>query len=142
MVEETVSARARPPQAPRRPPPSADRRLEFIALNADADTPPRIVIGIAEFDRVTGGGLVPGSALLVGGDPGIGKSTLLLQAAGKPRPQRREAVYISGEEAAGAGQACGPSGWALPTRRCSWAPKPTCATSSPRWRQPSAPVWW
>lgn len=44
---------------------------------------PRITTGIGEFDRVLGGGLVPGSVVLVGGDPGIGKSTLLLQAAGK-----------------------------------------------------------
>jgi DNA repair protein RadA/Sms len=64
------------------------------------DAPPlRRVTGIAEFDRVTGGGLVPGSALLVGGDPGIGKSTLLLQALGKYAENGGHAIYISGEEA-------------------------------------------
>ncbi|HRC27537.1 MAG TPA: ATPase domain-containing protein, partial [Alphaproteobacteria bacterium] len=47
----------------------------------NAAPPPRCQTGIAELDRVTGGGFVPGSALLIGGDPGIGKSTLLLQAA-------------------------------------------------------------
>ncbi len=58
------------------------RRIEFVPLNSgDARTVyPRHVTGINEFDRVLGGGLVPGSAVLIGGDPGIGKSTLLLQA--------------------------------------------------------------
>ncbi len=55
---------------------------------------------IAEFDRVTGGGLVPGSALLVGGDPGIGKSTILLQVAANLAARGARALYISGEEAA------------------------------------------
>ena len=59
---------------------------------------PRIPTGIAELDRVAGGGLVPGSAILVGGDPGIGKSTLLLQVV--VRLGGRGSVYISGEEAA------------------------------------------
>ncbi|HMA51104.1 MAG TPA: DNA repair protein RadA, partial [Magnetospirillaceae bacterium] len=60
--------------------------------------PPRLVTGIAELDRVCGGGLVPGSALLIGGDPGIGKSTLLLQATAA-LAQQTTCVYISGEEA-------------------------------------------
>src|SRR6202046_4306535 len=55
------------------------RKLEFTGLQGDSRDVPRRVTGIAEFDRVCGGGMVPGSALLVGGDPGIGKSTLLLQ---------------------------------------------------------------
>ena len=54
--------------------------------------------GLAEFDRVCGGGLVPGSALLIGGDPGIGKSTLVLQVLGALAPNA-PCVYISGEEA-------------------------------------------
>ena len=57
--------------------------------------------GIAEFDRALGGGLVPGSAILMGGDPGIGKSTLLLQAAASIAKAGGEVVYVSGEEAAG-----------------------------------------
>ena len=66
----------------------------------------RRATGIAEFDRALGGGLVPGSAILMGGDPGIGKSTLLLQAAAsiaRPKDGRPggEVVYISGEEAVG-----------------------------------------
>ena len=52
--------------------------LNLVELTGAADPPPRLQTGDAELDRVTGGGLVPGSALLIGGDPGIGKSTLLL----------------------------------------------------------------
>ena len=78
------------------------RRLEFTGLQGDSREIPRRVTGIAEFDRVCGGGMVPGSALLVGGDPGIGKSTVLLQAlaalaAGKSGKAYR-CAYISGEE--------------------------------------------
>ena len=60
---------------------------------------PRLPTGIAELDRVLGGGLVPGSAVLVGGDPGIGKSTLLLQAAARLSATAAPVVYLSGEEA-------------------------------------------
>src|SRR5579872_2408422 len=60
---------------------------------------PRLAAGIAEFDRVTGGGLVRGSVLLLGGDPGIGKSTLLLEVAAALARAGHRAVYISGEEA-------------------------------------------
>jgi DNA repair protein RadA/Sms len=79
------------------------RKLDFVGLKGEAPAAPRRLTGIAEFDRVCGGGLVPGSALLVGGDPGIGKSTLLLQvvaalAAGRGTAPLR-CAYISGEEA-------------------------------------------
>jgi DNA repair protein RadA/Sms len=60
---------------------------------------PRLASGVAEFDRVTGGGLVRGSVLLLGGDPGIGKSTLLLEVAAAYTREGHRAVYISGEEA-------------------------------------------
>jgi DNA repair protein RadA/Sms len=60
---------------------------------------PRLLSGIAELDRVTGGGFVKGSVLLVGGDPGIGKSTLLIQAAAALAKAEHRAIYISGEEA-------------------------------------------
>lgn len=60
----------------------------------------RAKCGMDELDRVLGGGLVPASAILVGGDPGIGKSTLLLQAAAKFALAGRKAIYVSGEEAA------------------------------------------
>ncbi len=59
----------------------------------------RHITGIAEYDRVTGGGMVPGSALLIGGDPGIGKSTLLLQVVCKLAKAGKRCVYVSGEEA-------------------------------------------
>ena len=55
------------------------RQIQLVAMSGESAEPPRHVTGLGEFDRVTGGGLVPGSALLIGGDPGIGKSTLLLQ---------------------------------------------------------------
>src|SRR6185503_20327473 len=75
------------------------RRFALEDLKSDEAAPERRPTGIAELDRVTGGGLVPGSALLVGGDPGIGKSTLILQALGKYAAGGQRAVYISGEEA-------------------------------------------
>ncbi|MEK9678840.1 MAG: DNA repair protein RadA [Rhodospirillaceae bacterium] len=77
------------------------KKIQFVGLIGEEKRPPRFQTGIAEFNRVCGGGLVPGSAMLVGGDPGIGKSTLLLQATAslaKSRDNLR-AVYISGEEA-------------------------------------------
>jgi DNA repair protein RadA/Sms len=73
--------------------------LDFVALHGDRSGPPRHLTGIAELDRVCGGGLVPGSAILVGGDPGIGKSTLLLQAAAAVAAHGGSAAYITGEEA-------------------------------------------
>lgn len=63
-----------------------------------AEHPPRKQCGIAEFDRVTGGGMVAGSALLIGGDPGIGKSTLLLQVVCTLAGKGANCAYISGEE--------------------------------------------
>ncbi len=68
-------------------------------LKTEDEAPPRRPTGIPEFDRVCGGGLVPGSALLVGGDPGVGKSTLILQALASFAKLGGKAVYISGEEA-------------------------------------------
>jgi DNA repair protein RadA/Sms len=75
------------------------RRIELVGLDAETRLPDRIGTGIAEFDRALGGGLVAGSATLIGGDPGIGKSTLLLQAAARIAAQGRAVAYISGEEA-------------------------------------------
>jgi len=75
------------------------RKFALEDMKTEDAPPPRRVTGIAEFDRVTGGGLVAGSALLVGGDPGIGKSTLILQALSEYAKTGGHAVYISGEEA-------------------------------------------
>ena len=69
-----------------------------MGLAGTAQPPPRAPTTIAELDRVLGGGLVPGSAVLLGGDPGIGKSTLLLQAAAALARSGRRVAYVSGEE--------------------------------------------
>ena len=58
----------------------------------------RFQIGMEEFDRVLGGGIVYGSMILVGGDPGIGKSTLLLQAMSRLASKGKKVLYVSGEE--------------------------------------------
>lgn len=75
------------------------RAIELHSLSGGEEQPPRALSGIAEFDRVLGGGLAPASAILVGGDPGIGKSTLLLQAAAALSLNGAKTIYISGEEA-------------------------------------------
>jgi len=75
------------------------RKVALEDLKTEDKEPPRRATGVAEFDRVCGGGLVPGSALLIGGDPGVGKSTLILQALAEYGKRGGHAVYISGEEA-------------------------------------------
>ena len=75
------------------------RPVELVPLAGETETAARVVSGIAELDRVTGGGFVVGSAVLVGGDPGIGKSTLLLQGAAALAKTGKRVVYVSGEEA-------------------------------------------
>jgi DNA repair protein RadA/Sms len=96
LVEEPESGGigGGPQAAPRKGRPIALQPLSGVVEDA-----PRIRTGIGEFDRVTGGGFVGGSALLIGGDPGIGKSTLLLQAAAALAQAGRPVVYVSGEEA-------------------------------------------
>lgn len=75
------------------------RLIEFVDLRNDKDKSyPRLLTRIAEFDRVTGGGIVPGAAVLIGGDPGIGKSTILLQSVCALTNNNVNCVYISGEE--------------------------------------------
>lgn len=75
------------------------RTVPLSDLATEEAPPPRARSGIAELDRVLGGGLVPASAILVGGDPGIGKSTLLLQAAARFARAGLKTLYVSGEEA-------------------------------------------
>ncbi|MCW2309149.1 DNA repair protein RadA [Rhodobium gokarnense] len=75
------------------------RVVPLVPLAGTEAEAPRITAGIAELDRVTGGGFVRGSALLIGGDPGIGKSTLLLQACAALASAGSPVIYISGEEA-------------------------------------------
>src|SRR6202171_4549801 len=96
-IAEEGAARGRhacPGRAPRR-----GRRCAREPLTGETHDAPRLASGLAEFDRVTGGGFVRGSVLLVGGDPGIGKSTLLTQATSLMARAGHRAVYISGEEA-------------------------------------------
>ena len=75
------------------------QKISLTGLSGDSDTPDRTLSGLNEFDRVIGGGFVPGSAILLGGDPGIGKSTILMQAAAALAARGKRVVYISGEEA-------------------------------------------
>ena len=87
--------------------PASANRFQSLAKNApvqrladiEAADVPRFSTGVSEFDRVLGGGLVAGGVVLIGGDPGIGKSTLLLQSLGEIASERR-ALYVSGEESA------------------------------------------
>ncbi|HLY07123.1 MAG TPA: DNA repair protein RadA [Rhizomicrobium sp.] len=95
IVEEKAFA----PSGPAARKPARGRAVVLEDLATSEEPPPRRVTGIAEFDRVCGGGLVPGSALLVGGDPGVGKSTLVLQALAAHAKAGGRVVYISGEEA-------------------------------------------
>src|SRR5580692_5548344 len=93
LVEEVVQPKGTRAEAVR---PTEARPISEI----DADHAARVLTGIGEFDRVLGGGAVLGSITLVGGDPGVGKSTLLMQAlAGLARAGHR-ALYVSGEESA------------------------------------------
>lgn len=98
IIEESVAAAAVPAaQRTRR----KGRSIQLEPLGGKSEEAPRLASGIAEFDRVTGGGFVRGSVLLLGGDPGIGKSTLLIEVAAKLASAGRRVVYVSGEEAIG-----------------------------------------
>lgn len=96
LAEESKSA---PPGAMKPVSTARGRGLQFETLQSDTPEPPRIVTGVTEFDRVCGGGVVPGSAILLGGDPGVGKSTLLLEVMAKAARNGARVAYISGEEA-------------------------------------------
>ncbi len=77
---------------------SSAKKIELVALTGETQEFPRIKTNIGELDRVLGGGLVQGSVVLIGGDPGIGKSTLLLQTADSLARGKNQIIYISGEE--------------------------------------------
>src|SRR3954468_6344763 len=96
-IAEESAATARPAMPGRAP--RKGRLFALEPLAGETHDAPRLPCGIAEFDRVTGGGFVRGSVLLLGGDPGIGKSTLLIQVAATIARGGHRAVYISGEEA-------------------------------------------
>jgi DNA repair protein RadA/Sms len=95
LSEEGDAAEARGPGRK----PGKGRIFALEPLTGETQDAPRLASGIAELDRVTGGGFVRGSVLLLGGDPGIGKSTLLIQATAALACTGHRAVYISGEEA-------------------------------------------
>jgi DNA repair protein RadA/Sms len=97
IAEETSAIAAVPASQRSR---GRGRVFALETLTGATDEAPRLVSGIAELDRVTGGGFVRGSVLLLGGDPGIGKSTLLIQTCASLARSGVRAVYISGEEAA------------------------------------------
>ncbi len=96
LVEETASA---PPGGLTPAPRGKGHGLNFEDLSGDPTPAKRLLTGISELDRALGGGLVPASAILVGGDPGIGKSTILLQAAAALGRRGISVAYVSGEEA-------------------------------------------
>src|ERR1700682_2137493 len=96
-IAEEGAALARPSMPGRAP--RKGRKFALEPLTGETKEAPRLASGLAEFDRVTGGGFVRGSVLLLGGDPGIGKSTLLLEVAAALARAGHRAVYISGEEA-------------------------------------------
>ena len=81
------------------PPGAANVALRLSEITA-TESDKRTTTGIGEFDRVLGGGIVPGALILIGGDPGIGKSTLLTQAAGNLAAAGLRTLYVSGEESA------------------------------------------
>ncbi len=98
LVEEVAASR--PPGA--LAPSKANRARQGVAfetLDVETSPPERLITGVDEFDRVCGGGVVPGSAILVGGDPGVGKSTLLLQVVASAALRGLNCAYVSGEEA-------------------------------------------
>ncbi|ENZ83554.1 MULTISPECIES: DNA repair protein RadA [Caulobacter] len=96
LVEEVG---AKPPGALSTTKATRVRGLQFTGLESETAPPPRLMTGVDEFDRVCGGGVVPGSAILIGGDPGVGKSTLLLQVCASAAQRGVACAYISGEEA-------------------------------------------
>ena len=97
IVEEQISSRPSLAKSAK-----SGQIIEFTKLEQQSPRQGlvRMLSEISEFDRVTGGGIVPGSVLLIGGDPGIGKSTLLLQLACKLSQNKIQTVYITGEESA------------------------------------------
>ena len=97
LVEEDVTGATTMPVSIRSK--RKGRLFALETLTGKSHEAPRLPSGMAELDRVTGGGFVRGSVLLVGGDPGIGKSTLLTQATSLLARAGHRAVYISGEEA-------------------------------------------
>ncbi|MEX1020731.1 MAG: DNA repair protein RadA [Litorilinea sp.] len=119
LVEQTVAvaAKGRSPAAAGLVSSQAPVTLHELQATPGGQTMPRIMLKNAELNRVLGGGIVPGAGILVGGDPGIGKSTLLLQMAAEVANQGGPVLYVSAEESAhqigGRAQRLGVDGGAL-----------------------------
>lgn len=96
IVEEGVAAPVSGARGARMP---KGRPSRLVLLKGESPAPPRLKTGIEELDRVAGGGFVPGSGVLIGGDPGIGKSTLLTQAMAMLANKGERVIYVTGEEA-------------------------------------------
>lgn len=96
IVEEGVAAPVSGARGARMP---KGRPSRLVPLKGESPVPPRLKTGIEELDRVAGGGFVPGSGVLIGGDPGIGKSTLLTQAMALLANKGERVIYVTGEEA-------------------------------------------
>lgn len=94
IVEEAPSLTTAIPKGQDR---KGGKKLNFVGLTGENQNYPRVISGMTEFDRAVGGGLVPASVTLIGGDPGIGKSTLLLQVMAAIS-KSTTCLYISGEE--------------------------------------------
>ncbi|MFK7792009.1 MAG: DNA repair protein RadA [Devosiaceae bacterium] len=101
LVEESASGGGGALGGPAKSKSLKGRAVNLSSLDHIEEPLPRLASGLNELDRVTGGGFVRGSALLVGGDPGIGKSTLLMQVCAALAQKNARVVYISGEEALG-----------------------------------------
>ncbi len=120
-------------------PSSPARRIAEVELDTARARP----TGVSELDRVLGGGLVPGAVVLLAGEPGVGKSTLLLEVAAKAAGTGT-VLYVTGEESSGQvrlrAERTGAvhAGSLSPGRGCTWRPSRTCPRSSPTstpWRR-------
>jgi len=100
MVEEVIEVAKASARASSRAVPGQVRAHPQRLADVDTDEAPRLIVPINEFNRVLGGGIVPGSIILIGGDPGIGKSTLIMQTTAALAASTARVLYVSGEESA------------------------------------------
>ena len=100
MVEEVIEVVKPGARASSRPGIGQVRAQPQRLADVDTDDAPRLIVPINEFNRVLGGGIVPGSIILIGGDPGIGKSTLIMQTTAALAASTARVLYVSGEESA------------------------------------------